>query len=253
MRPAETLLFELGITSPADIDVDAIARCVGAEVDYRTLVGCEAQIVGYRDRAVIYVERKASKTRRRFSVGHELGHWHHHRGQSFVCRPDDIGRPVDEASRNAERLADAYSADLLLPPYIIGPLIERLSPLNLHSIRELAGEFGTSITSTAIRTMRTTKEAAILVAHNLLGRRWQWPSLHAAGLRVRDDVDPRSSAISAIATNALTSERKEPASYWFDRRHIEQFDVRVQSMTTSEGESLSLIRITEPRMIEIYG
>lgn len=253
MRPAEVLLSDLGITSPDDIDIDAIARCVGAEVDYRALIGCEAQIVGYRDRAVIYVERKASKTRRRFSVGHELGHWHHHMGQSFVCRPDDIGRPVDEASRNAERLADAYSADLLLPPYMIGPLIEGLSPLNLHSIRELAGAFGASVTSTAIRTMRMTKEPAILVAHNLWGRRWQWPSLKAAGLRVRDDVDPRSSAISAIATNALTNERKEPASYWFDRRHVEQFDVRVQSMTTSEGESLSLIRITEPRLIEIYG
>jgi len=253
MRPAERLLFELGITSPDDIDVDAIARCVGAEVDYRTLVGCEAQIIGYRDQAVIYVDRSTSKVRRRFSVGHELGHWYHHRGQSFVCRSTDIGRPVDETSRDAERLADAYSADLLLPPYIINPRIEKLPQLNLHCIRALADEFGTSVTSTAIRTMRVTKDAAILVAHNLWGRKWQWSSLSAAGLRVRDDVDSRSSAILAIETKTLTNERKEPASYWFDRRHIEQFDVRVQSMTTAEGESLSLIRITEPRMIEIYG
>ncbi|RYG99167.1 MAG: ImmA/IrrE family metallo-endopeptidase [Alphaproteobacteria bacterium] len=252
MRPAETLLSELGIASPDDIDVDAIARCVGAEVDYRTLVGSEAQIIGYRDRAVIYVERKAAKTRRRFSVGHELGHWHHHRGQSFVCRPDDIGRPIDEASRNAERLADAYSSDLLLPPFIIGPMIERLASLNLESVRDLAGKFGASVTSTAIRTMKMTKEPAILVVHNLLGRKWQWPGLSAAGLRVRDDVDARSSAFTAIASKIMTNERKEPASYWFDRRHIEQFDVRVQSMTTIEGECLSLIRIPDQRLLEIY-
>jgi len=25
-----------------------------------------------------------------------------------------------------------------------------------------------------------------------------------------------------------TQLRKEPANYWFDRRHVEQFDVRVQ-------------------------
>lgn len=253
MRPAERLLSELGIVSPEDIDVEAIAFCVGAEVEYKTLVGCEAQIVGYRDRAVIYVDSSTSNTRRRFSVGHELGHWHHHRGQSFVCRSDDIGRPVDQSSRNAERLADAYSADLLLPPYIINPRIEALQTLNLHSIREIAGEFRTSVTSTAIRAMKVTRETAILVAHSLWGRKWQWPSLSATGLRVRDDVDSRSSSFAAIATNAWTNERKEPASYWFDRRHVDQFDVKVQSITTSEGESLSLIRITDPRMIDIYG
>src|SRR5258708_4368186 len=70
----------------------------------------------------------------RFSTGHELGHWHHHRGQSFVCRSDDIGRPTDEKSRNAERLADAYSADLILSPFMIGPMLERRGEISLEGI-----------------------------------------------------------------------------------------------------------------------
>ncbi|WP_461331572.1 ImmA/IrrE family metallo-endopeptidase [Bradyrhizobium huanghuaihaiense] len=73
--------------------------------------------MGFKDRAIIYVSDGAKPNRKRFSTGHELGHWHHHRGQSFVCRSDDIGRPLDERSRNAERMADVYSADLILPPY----------------------------------------------------------------------------------------------------------------------------------------
>jgi hypothetical protein len=50
-----------------------------------------------------------------------------------------------------------------------------------------------------------------------------------------------------------TSARKEPANYWFDRRHVEQFDVRVQSFRTVEGEVLTLLRVLDPKMTEIYG
>jgi hypothetical protein len=53
--------------------------------------------------------------------------------------------------------------------------------------------------------------------------------------------------------NQPTTTRKEPAHYWFDRRHVEQFDVRVQSFRIIEGEVLTLIRLLDPRMSEIYG
>ena len=53
--------------------------------------------------------------------------------------------------------------------------------------------------------------------------------------------------------NKASSARKEPANYWFDRRHIEQFDVRVQSFRTVEGEVLTLLRVLDPRMTEVYG
>lgn len=195
MRPAETLLSELGISDPRDIDVDAIAMCVGAEVEYRDMVGCEAQIIGYRDRAVIHVRKSTPYHRRRFSAGHELGHWHHHRGQSFSCRPQDIGRPMDETSRDVERVADVYAADLLLPPFMVAPRLAAMEPVRLEDIAELARDFSTSVTATAIRVMRITKDPVILVAHSLLGKRWQWPSVTAAGLTVSADIDARSSAV----------------------------------------------------------
>lgn len=254
MRPAEMLLTELGVTSPADIDIDAIALCVGAEIYYRDLVGCEAEIIGRRNRAIIYVRKDTTPTRRRFSSGHELGHWHHHKGQSFICRPDDIGRPTDETSRNAERIADAYSADLLLPPFMFGPMLNDASKFSLDALADLANIFSVSLTATAIRAMRMTREPVMMVAHNLLGRRWQWPSISAMGLRVRDDLDPRSSAYVALdaAAGRIERARREPASYWFDRRHIEQFDLQVQSARTHEGETLTLLRILDQRMIDIY-
>jgi Zn-dependent peptidase ImmA (M78 family) len=254
VRPAEELLAELGISDPADIELEAIAHCVGVEVEYRRLANCEAQIIGYRDRAVVYVNTDTRPHRRRFSTGHELGHWHHHRGQSFVCRSSDIGQPIDDKSKNAERQADAYSGDLILPPFMVGPRLDRLGEISLDGIADLASNFKASVTATAIRAMRMTRQPLILVAHNLFGRTWQWPSITAGRMRVRDDLDSRSSAFVAMTSGSkATAARKEPANYWFDRRHVEQFDLWVQSFRTVEGEVLTLIRVLDPRMIEIYG
>jgi hypothetical protein len=91
-------------------------------------------------------------------------------------------------------------------------------------------------------------------AHNLIGRNWQWPSISAGRMRARDDVDSRSSAFISMADGTkATSARKEPANYWFDRRHVEQFDVRVQSFRTVVGDVLTLLRVLDPKMTEIYG
>jgi hypothetical protein len=60
VRAAEELLAELGISDPADIELEAIAHCVGVEVQYRRLASCEAQIIGYKDRAVVYVSPDTS-------------------------------------------------------------------------------------------------------------------------------------------------------------------------------------------------
>ena len=254
MRPGEALLKELGISDPTDIDLRAIAHCVGVEVLFRDLPGSEAQIIGLKDRAVVFVSENARPTRKRFSTGHELGHWHHHRGQSFVCRNEDIGKLVDGRSSDAERLADAYAADLILPSFMIGPRIQGIAQVNLDFILELAQLFSASLTATALRVIRLTEHPMILVAHNIGGKKWQWPSVGAGQLRVREDIDPRSSAcLPSGKAGRLGSIKKEPAHYWFDRRHVEQFNLKVQTIETLEGELLTLVGIPDPRMVEIYG
>jgi hypothetical protein len=99
-----------------------------------------------------------------------------------------------------------------------------------------------------------TRQPLILVAHNLFGRKWQWPSITVGRMRARDDVDARSAAfVSMVGGNRAGPAKKEPANYWFDRRHVEQFDVRVQSVRTIDGEVLTLLRVLDPKMVEIYG
>jgi hypothetical protein len=82
---------------------------------------------------------------------------------------------------------------------------------------------------------------------------WQWSSLAVGQISVRDDVDTRSTAFGVFGGSRASAAKKEPAHYWFDRRHVEQFDVRVQSLRTTEGEVLTLLRVLDPRMVTIYG
>ncbi len=102
LSPAERLLQELGVTEPKEIDLEAIAYHVGARLRFRPLHGCEARIIGSGDRAIITVNSSSIPRRNRFSIAHELGHWHHHRGQCLVCRAEEY-RPRTASS--PERVA----------------------------------------------------------------------------------------------------------------------------------------------------
>jgi hypothetical protein len=123
LTPAERILKSLGIEAPGEIDLEAIAWTRGAVVSYRPLDRCEATIVGSKRKAVIAVNSRSPPERRRFSLAHELGHWHHHKGRMLFCGGRDVcnfaNGPLDP-----ERQADAFASDLILPNYLLGPRFE---------------------------------------------------------------------------------------------------------------------------------
>ena len=136
MTVAERILQSLGITDPQEIDLEAIAWTQGALVNYRPLDGCEARILGSARRAVISVNSRSPERRRRFSLAHELGHWHHHRGRVLFCGKDDIGNFANDAL-NPERHADTFASDLILPNYLLIPRIQTLKRVTLAAAREV--------------------------------------------------------------------------------------------------------------------
>jgi IrrE N-terminal-like domain len=134
LTAAELVLRDLGVTDPKQIDLEAIAWTLGAQVKFRPLDGCGACITGSSERAIITVNSRSPRRRRRYSIGHELGHWKHHRGRILVCRSDDFGRGRQNALP-AEREADAYAANLLMPPYLFGPIARSFKKLDFKTVR----------------------------------------------------------------------------------------------------------------------
>ena len=169
--PAERMLIDLGISEPKEIDLDAIAWTRGAIVNYRPIDNCEATIVGSKRRAVISVNSRSMPERRRFSLAHELGHWHHHRGRILFCGKNDVCNFANDAL-NPERQADSFASDLILPGFMIEPRLRKIKRPTLAAARELAGEFHASLTATLVKMTILNHFPMVIVCHNKTDRRW---------------------------------------------------------------------------------
>jgi len=247
---AERLLQELGITEPSEIDLEALAHHSGACVRFRPLDGCEARIIGHNDKAIITVNNRSPFRRRRFSIAHELGHWHHHRGKALVCRAEEF-RPRDALS--PERIADAYAADLLMPNYLFHPLARQQGKLNFKAVNALAEIFQTSQTATAIRLVESDHSPALLVCHGSQGRKWftRAPTVPDKWFP-RDTLDAESFAFGVLFGNKPDDPipRRIGADAWFDRWEAERFEVHEQTMRTGTDEVLTLVLIGDQTMLQ---
>ena len=145
MTAAERILHSLGITTPQEIDLEAIAWTQGAVVNYRPLESCEARIVGSSRRAVISVNSRSPEKRRRFSLAHELGHWHNDRGRILFCDKHDIGNYAASAL-NPEKLADVFASDLVLPNFLVIPRLAKIKKPTLSTAKIRRCAIRTAIT-----------------------------------------------------------------------------------------------------------
>lgn len=224
---AELVLDELCITSPEDLrNLDLIAYARGATVVYEPLTGAEARLVVAGKRAIITIStRIADPRRRRFSVGHDLGHLEIHRRHSslFLCTGKDLNTwGKRETDANLEQEANKFAAALLLPERFVAPLCSGDPSLDLVS--DIAGEYNVSLTATAVRYLRFCVETCAVVFSQ--EGYIQWFQTSDEFERVREDtgifvdvhskVDPTTQAGKYFAGRSNTNApRRVRASAWF--------------------------------------
>lgn len=161
---------EFSISEPEEIDIEAIAFEQQAIVLERPLQGCEAMIIGAGDQATITVNSTSDITRRRFSIGHELGHWLKDRGKvGDLCSKSDMDNPCG-ASRSRENIANAYASELLIPTYL---LKEHLggSNLELDLISSIKSSFNASFMATLRRVITSNHHMGLFVMYRKDGTR----------------------------------------------------------------------------------
>ena len=244
---AEAILRRLGVTDPSEIDLEAIAWYLGARVRYRPLSACEARIVGTADQAVITVNARASRRRKRFSVGHELGHWQQDRGRLLFCQAEDIGR-AGPGALSRERAADRFASRLLMPDYLFRPMAGASAKVTFAAVRTIADAFDTSMIATAIRLVDGGYFVGCLVCHGRHGRKWftRSPGLPDRWFP-RADLAAESFAFDVLfgAHEEDKFPRKIGADAWFDRWDAERYDVHEQTIRTGDEEILTLVRIDD--------
>lgn len=239
---AESIIEELGISSPGDIDVEAIAFDSRVEVAYETLTGCEATLVGYSDHAIATINPSGVRGRERFSVAHELGHWHLHRGRSFQCRVDDPD--VNMASdRTLEKEADIFASHLLMPGSLFHPCVRQIGLPNFKQLNDVASEFETSLMATALRLANINTVPVIVACYDQRGRRW---------FCTAEDVPKRWFLKHTLDEDTFTYDLlhqgkecrhlgKQPADAWFENDDAGKYEVFEQCVASRAGQALVLV------------
>jgi len=239
--PPEMILSLLGITEPEDIDIEAIAYACGATILKEPLTGCEANIIGCGDKAIVTVNSKAIPGRQRFSSGHELGHWMKDRGQNaFGCSKTQMNS--EWTSNNAETRANRFASDLLLPLSMFVPLA-KARPITLETVTYLAGIFRMSRTATAIRLVSHGSFPAMLIHYERGQRKWFLRSSKdiPSSLFPVDWPQPYSLAASLIADKLEDNKTGDVrADCWFERDKAQKYYIKESCFKTGP-DSITVI------------
>lgn len=244
---AERVLMGLGVSKPSEIDLEAVAYSMGAIVKFRPMDSCEASIVGNGRRAVIAVNSASIAVRRRFSIGHEIGHWHLHRNRLLMCTARDIGNSR-LGKLDPERQADEFASDLILPNYLFTPIIMKMPRVLLPKLREVAGEFETSLTATALKISKSGRFPIIVVRDGKDGRRWSIPSPLLPGWwKLGAKLDPETFAYGLLNRGEVEQAwpRAMGADVWFDFRGCDRYEVKEQSFVSGPDEIMTILTIPE--------
>jgi len=242
---AEAFVSQFGISDPRDLDIEAIALDSGVEIEYEPLVGCEATLVGFGDRAIATIKPSKVRGRERFSIAHELGHWKLHRGKSFRCRVDD---PDDNLSSNRthEKEADTFAAHVLMPAHLFQPAVKTLGNPSFRELDDLAQRFDTSLLATSLRLADVNTLPVILACYTANMRRW-YKAASDIPKRwwLRSKLDDDSFAHDLLANGKQpASIRKQPAEVWFENDDAEDYEVLEHCIPSKSGEVLVLIYLT---------
>jgi Zn-dependent peptidase ImmA (M78 family) len=165
--------------------------------------------------------------RARFTLGHELGHYfidEHRNALAQGLAPSHPSICEYESDLPVEREADHFSSNLLMPTARFIKIAERV-PVGLEAILTIATDFGTSVTSTAIKYVKADIVPCAVVKWNKEGFAWKWLSTETFRARYRKTIEsvgklqPDSPTAKAIAGEQLPStgffSAGTTASAWF--------------------------------------
>lgn len=249
MKPgelAESIIDGFAIRDPKDIDVEAIAIDTGMQVRFRQLDGCAATLVGVKNRAIATISPSGNRGRDRFSIGHELGHWSMHRGQSFYCRAENFGH-YSKADRLKEKQADEFSSRLLIPTSLLRPKIGKLRVLSLNDLRGLASDFATSDTAMAFRVTLLDNFPVILCCYSADGWEWSLPApMVPSRWRLKQRLDADTFAYDFVrGGNAASGSGRQSAEAWFENSDADRYEIREECIPYRTGQVLVLLYLSD--------
>lgn len=260
-RCATDLLAHLSVTG-IPVDPVWIARRQGLAVEEGPLPSGVYGVLWKKGNRFGIIVSDACPTpgHRRFSLAHELGHYHidGHLDAMFAGdaeRVESEGEFLHNRKSRLEREADWFASELLVPASQLGPRIDE-EPASIGTLQSLADQFRTSLTMMAIRHAELTdlSTASILsrdgrvewvfCSHRLARHDW------SRALQKGDTVPPGTATLSLARdlpglSGGETRSAAGPARDWFDGAspHLEVEEDAVEM--GSYGRVLTLLVVRE--------
>ncbi len=173
----------------------------------------DGMLIPTNESYVIAINGNVSKSRQLYSLAHEVGHLVIHNDPECKRHAKLENRyrsgPQGHSDPEEERLCEAIAAELLMPEELFVEELERLGR-SLSVVSQLAEQFQTSITSTAIRLWELIPTPCLLVRWtldkkrgNVLHPSWQMrnhipgPHVQLMSKRGRNDLTCFSGAEAA--------------------------------------------------------
>ena len=243
---AESIIDGFAIRDPKDIDAEAIAIDAGMEVRFRQLDGCAATLVGVKNRAIATISPSGNRGRDRFSIGHELGHWSMHRGQSFYCRAENFGH-YSKADRLKEKQADEFSSHLLIPTSLLRPRIGTIRMVSLKQLKALASDFSMSDAAMAFRVTLLDDFPVILCCYSAAGKEWSLSApMVPARWRLKEKLDEDALAYDFVRRgSAASGSGKQSAEAWFENSDADRYEVMEECIPYRTGQVLVLLYLSD--------
>ncbi len=160
---AAKLWARFGFSEPADLVLEDLAFALGVVVIEGHLDSADARLVRNQKKGLIRVRKDIPEGgRKRFAIGHEMGHWELHEGvsQVFSCTSEDMLSGYKGSAPEIE--ANLFAAELLMPRSLFRRQMGCENPSALV-LRDLAGYFQTSLTATAVRFVELSDEKCAMV------------------------------------------------------------------------------------------
>lgn len=167
-----------GFTSPRDLVLEDLALALGVIVLEGRLDSADARLIRTGQYGLIRVKTDIPEAgRKRFAIAHDLGHWllHKNVSQVLACTSEDMVAKYKASAPEIE--ANYFAAELLMPEKLFTPRIRRPS-LSVQLLKDLAAEFQSTLTATAIRYVELSDDyCAVVISENGRVRWWRGSTL----------------------------------------------------------------------------
>lgn len=175
---ARALLTHLKIERVDDVEETARKlRLSIREVASTNFEGALVRIPQSREGIIALKNYFKEPGRRRFTIAHEVAHFilPGHGQDECYCTSAQIESWRNDAVRRQEYEANLFASELLLPSRVLHPIVNSRD-LTLARIKELAVQFDTSLTATAVKTVGVTEESCAVVCSVQRKVRWVFKS-----------------------------------------------------------------------------